>query len=84
MVGSAAINNSGTWSYGTTSGNVTPIQNDAPYIGTTSQINAAGQVVYNEEGPAANSYHAVIYNQNGSHASIPLPPGQTLDDWLGN
>ncbi len=78
MVGSAAINNSGAWSYGTVGGNVTPIQNDSPYIGAISQINAAGQVVYTEEGPAVDSFHAVIYNQNGSQMSIPLPSGQTL------
>lgn len=52
MVGSTPINNTGVFSYGTAGGTVTPIESSGQIQGPITGLNAAGQVVSTESGPA--------------------------------
>ncbi len=41
------------------------------------RLNASGQTLFSESGPAPGGSHSFIYNSDGSQVPIPLPPGQT-------
>lgn len=77
MFGSTTIDRAGWFSYGTASGQVTPLYSGpaAPlYNGT---ITASGQVFVDPQDPTTYQIHTSVYNPDGSHIDIGTPPGQS-------